>query len=439
MCLNDGLGKRSAQARFAGQTGCGAGCVRCCATMGAMAPVEALKPARRRFLSPAVQRAPSALPPAPARMAGAALACLLSAVVGCSSPPRDSAAEATSPAQARARLMQLLPPELPDRSGWASDIYAAFAALQLAPTPQNLCAAIAVTEQESSFHADPVVPGLGAIARKEIDRQADRAGVPRVVVGSALQLASPDGRSYFERIDAAKSERELSAVFEDFIGMLPLGSRLLAARNPVRTGGPMQVSIAYAEAHAAAKPYPYPAASTVRHEVFTRRGGLYFGIAHLLDYPAQYDRALYRYADFNAGQYASRNAAFQSALSSASGLPLELDGDLLRHGSSADEAPGSTELATRVLAHRIDMREGAIRRDLERGQSAEFSASRLYERVFALAERLEGRPMARAVVPRIALKSPKFTRKLTTEWFAKRVDDRAQRCLARAAPTVAPK
>ena len=37
----------------------------------------------------------------------------------------------------------------------------------------------------------------------------------------------------------------------------------------------------------------------------------------------------------------------------------------------------------------------------------------------------------RAVVPRIDLQSPKFTRKLTTEWFANLVDERQRRCMAR--------
>jgi len=352
-------------------------------------------------------------------------------LAGCAQPGRVAETSDLGPAEAREAIVRLLPPNTDDRAGWATDIHAALTALELRSTPENLCAVLAITEQESSFRADPAVPGLPAIAWKEIDRRAESAGVPKLAVRAALALSSPDGRSYAERIDAVKTERQLSEIFEDFIGMVPLGKTFFASRNPVRTGGPMQVSIAFAEAHVQARRYPYPLRDSVRREVFTRRGGLYFGIAHLLAYDAPYDKLLYRFADFNAGRYASRNAAFQNALSVASGLPLTPDGDLLPHASDAPR--GETERAAATLAGRLSLSDTAIRRDLERGEDAGFEKTALYERVFNHAERLGKRTLPRAALPRIDLHSPKFTRTLTTEWFANRVDERHRRCLARMA------
>jgi len=192
----------------------------------------------------------------------------------------------------------------------------------------------------------------------------------------------------------------------------------------------MQVSVAFAEQHAKRRTYPYLVPDSIRREVFTRHGGMYFGIAHLLDYSASYDSPLYRFADFNAGRYASRNAAFQKAVSAASGIKLALDGDLIIHGKAASD-PGATERAVRTLGKSIDMDERAIRRALEEGDTEGFEDTRLYKRVFELAEQREGRPLARAVLPQIALAGPKISRKLTTGWFAKRVETRYRRCLAR--------
>ena len=337
-----------------------------------------------------------------------------------SAPPRR-------PSEVRAEVESLLPATLRDRTGWATDIAAAFAALRLAPNTRNLCAVLAVTEQESTYRADPAVPRLGQLAWGEIEKRATQAGVPMLLVRGALQIPSSNGRSFAERIDSAKTERELSEAFDDFVGMVPLGRRLFGSYNPVRTGGPMQVGIAFAERQAREKPYPYPVAESIRNEVFSRRGGLYFGIAHLLDYPADYAEPIHRFADFNAGRWASRNAAFQNAVSLASGIPLELDGDVLREGSEA----GATELAVRTLAARIDIGNAAVRNALEQGDSAEFSQTRLYRQVFELAERIERRPLPRAVIPQIKLSSPKITRPLTTEWFARRVDERWKRCMGR--------
>jgi hypothetical protein len=338
-----------------------------------------------------------------------------------SEPPVD-------PDVVRADISKRLPKAAKNREGWAIDIFAAFEALSIQPTPQNICAAIAVTEQESTFQVNPPVPGLPEIARREIDARAARFNIPKMVVTAALSLRSSSGATYIERLKHVKTEQELSEIFTDFIRGVPLGERLFGNFNPVRTGGPMQVSIAFAEEHAREKRYPYPVPGTVREEVFTRRGGMYFGIAHLLDYPASYSDMRYRFADFNAGHYASRNAAFQNAVSKLARKPLALDGDLIIHGSSE---PSRTELAVRSIATRLDMNERDIRHDLELGREQEFEDSRLYQRVFELAG-----SAPRAMMPNINLKSPKIKRKLTTEWFATRVNGRYDGCLARnKAPT----
>lgn len=315
-----------------------------------------------------------------------------------------------------------MPASVADKDGWAADIYSAVAVLEIPVTPDNICAILSVTEQESGFRVDPVIPNLPALAWAEIERQRDRIGIPKLVLDAALSLQSSNGRSYRERLNAARTERELSDIFEDLIGRVPLGRTFFGERNPVRTGGPMQVSVAFATAHAKRKPYPYPVLESIRDEVFTRRGGMYFGIAHLLDYPAPYDRYLYRYADFNAGHYASRNAAFQAALAQLAGVRLALDGDLMQ----------ATEAAARALAGELGMDAAQIGRDLGEGKSRAFERTGLYRRVFEAADKAAGKRVPRAVVPSIELQSAKFTRKLTTEWFAQRVVARHRRCLGRA-------
>jgi hypothetical protein len=347
-------------------------------------------------------------------------------LAGCATAPREPAA--APPLDAHAALVRRMPAGVADRDGWASDIQSSLAAQRIEPTLENLCAVLAVAAQESGFVANPAVPDLPRIARAEIDRRADGLHVPGFVIDAALKLPSPDGRSYGQRLHAARTERDLSDLYEDMTGSIPLGRRLFAGKNPVQTGGPMQVSIPFAEAHAAG--YPWPMEGSVRDEVFTRRGGLYFGIAHLLGYETPYTRKVHRFADYNAGWYASRNAAFQNAVAVATGTPLALDGDLLAPGAPLDR-PGQTERAVRTLAAQLDMDAREIRSQLERGDRLDFGDTVLHARVFALAEARSGQALPRAVLPGIRLESPKITRELTTAWFAQRVDERYRQCMRR--------
>ena len=347
------------------------------------------------------------------------------AMAGCAGGPPTAT---LSPTDARAIIDESLPRGLSDRNGWLNDIYAAFTVLTVQPSHENVCAVVAVIQQESGFQVDPVIPGLGAIARREIDSRAEHAHVPLMIVHGVLGLKSSDGRTYSERIDRAKTEKDLSDIYEDFIAGVPMGRTLFDDKNPIRTRGPMQVNVVFANEFAAAAPYPYPVKRSIADEVFTRRGSIYFGIAHLLDYRAPYDGYIFRFADYNAGQYASRNAAFQHAVSVASGIPLDSDGALLPRVEDAN-TPGATELAARTLGARIALSNAAIHAGLQQGKFKSFEQSTLYLRVFELADQAAGTPVPRALLPAIKLQGPKITRHLTTEWYAQRVEQRFKSCL----------
>lgn len=327
----------------------------------------------------------------------------------------------------RAMLERLLPRSVHDRAGWATDIYIPFMALGIRPTADNACAVIAVIDQESGFRVNPVVPGLPQIALRALDERARSAHVPEVLVDAALALTSSTGRTYRQWLGSARTEKDLSDLFEDFTGKVPLGRVLFARWNPIRTRGPMQVNIDFAGQLYDELPYPYPFAGSLGDELFTRRGSLYFGIAHLLAYRAPYASYLYRFADYNAGQYASRNAAFQNALSVASGVRLVRDGVLLAQQGFGD-TPGMTELAAQLLAGQLELSREDIHEALERSRSEALEQTPLYQEVFTLAERTAGHPLPRALVPHIQLRGPKITRRLTTEWYARRVDERFESC-----------
>ncbi|OQS10694.1 hypothetical protein B0T37_09365 [Chromobacterium violaceum] len=343
-------------------------------------------------------------------------------------PPQNSAAK--TPPVSRAFIAAAVPSGARDRQGWIADIDGAFRHLQIPATADNACALAAVIEQESSWQADPVVPGLPKIVWGKIEERAHRYLVPLTVVKGALLKTSPNGQSYKTRIDNLRTEREMNLLYEDMSREAQKLGLPMEMKNPIRTGGPMQVSVEFAEGHARVWPYPYPVQGSIRHEVFSRRGGVYFGAAILLQYPAPYRDMLYRFADFNAGRYSSRNAAFQAVLSRLSGRKLALDGDLLNYQGKA--ASGSQQAAL-SLAGRLGMSAAAIQRDLQLEKNAAFGQTPLYRQVFALADKQAGQALPRERMPQIDLKSPKISRKLTTEWFAKRVDGRYRQCLARAA------
>lgn len=352
---------------------------------------------------------------------------------------RDSSHSRVTPPALAARshngevkVARLIPSGVKDRNGWGEDITVSFKKLELSPTKENVCAVIAVIEQVSNFNADPKVKGLPSIVWEELEKRREKYFIPKAVLNSYLDRLSSDGRSYRRRINALSTEREMELLFRDMLSDIPFGNKMFSGFIPVKTAGPMQVSFSFAEEHVRERPYPFPINGSLRDEVFSRRGGLYFGIANLLDYTASYPSFFYRFADFNAGRFSCRNAAFQKAVSLLSKRPLVFDGDLLRYwGGIPSPMASNTKDAILAVREKLRLSTGDISNDLLLEKSSDFSSTTTYQQVMAAADKAAKGGFPRQIVPDIRLESPKIHRKLTTEWFTTRVDGRYRKCLER--------
>lgn len=338
-----------------------------------------------------------------------------------SAPPVITASEWTS------KIKTWLPAKASDKEGWSQDIYQAFYTQKINLNKENICAAIAIINQESSFQVEPTIPGLPKIVKKELEARRQKYHIPEWVLEKALNSTSPNGKTYAQRIKALKTENDINRLFDDMASDLPMSKEFLEEHNPVHTGGPMQVSVRFAEESVRERAYPFTIKKSLRDELFSRRGGVYFGVAHLFNYAARYDAMKYRFADFNSGQYASRNAAFQQVVSKITRQDLDLDGDLLSYQDGKPEVSDLEKALWRISAA-LQMSSQEISRDLTLEKSKSFEDTKLYKSVDRLAK-ANNISMPYAVIPSIKLHSPKITRKLTTAWFADRVNQHYQSCL----------
>jgi hypothetical protein len=202
------------------------------------------------------------------------------------------------------------------------------------------------------------------------------------------------------------------------------------------------VSVRFAEEWARAHPGKASSPGEIRDALYTRNGGVYYGTARLLAYRARYPRAIFRFADYNAGFYASRNAAIQAKLSLLTGRRLLPDGDLLAYEKDGSLKDGETESerAVRSFAERFapTLSASAIRADLRLEKTLELETTATYRAIEQAAAgqlasgRGPGPGVAYAILPDVAISSPKFTGTRSTAWFAQSVDRRYRACLVRA-------
>lgn len=330
-----------------------------------------------------------------------------------------------------------------DPGGWARDLIAALEAARLHVNADHVCQVLAVVEQESGYEPDPVVPDLAQIARGQIADELSLLG-PLAELGMDWLLSpTADGAdaSFEARLATVRTERQLDELFRDLATYhsrhaagLPFTGGLIAGQleqlNPVRTSGSMQVSVAWAQQAGTRDGIP---AATVRDLLYTRAGGLRWGTARLFAHQAAYESPLYRFADYNAGLYASRNAALQEQLSRVMELPLAPDGDLLVHHDSGSTEDGETMgllLAWRAM-YAPQLSERTLRRDVALEKEAALEQTRTYEALKATYRARTGEEPAYARVPDVALDSPKLSKDRTTAWFASSVERRYRACLER--------
>ena len=78
----------------------------------------------------------------------------------------------------------------------------------------------------------------------------------------------------------------MSEIFEDMISHGPMGKTLFGTSTGAYRAAPCgEHRLCRGQRPV---PYPYPVKDSIRHEVFSRRGGIWFGTRHLFWLPADY-------------------------------------------------------------------------------------------------------------------------------------------------------
>lgn len=343
-------------------------------------------------------------------------------------------------------LSGLVRSDVSDKVGWATDVRDAIRRADRVPDREHACQVLAIIEQESGYEPDPAVPGLAGIVERELAAEVEAFGFLGDKALEILLDVGPEGEPTFrERLRAVRTERDVDVVFRELVAFhkaqrpkIAGALRLVLPRieerlNPVSTAGSMQVNVGYAQSHDVSRGMER---EEVRDLLYTRHGGVLYGTLRLFDHQADYDDPIYRFADFNAGQFASRNAMFQTQLSELMGEDLTPDGDLLIWTDRGTPSSTDGETVRALLRWRMeyapDLTETRMRWELRDEKTQGFEDTATWERVRASwSAEHEGAEPVYARVPDVALDSPKLSGQWSTRTFAERADRRYEDCLKR--------
>lgn len=351
------------------------------------------------------------------------------------------------------KLIQTAEPNAREPRAWANDLLAVLKEHGLDQSRENICAVIAIADQESGFVANPAIPNLGKISEQAVIAKLKKFSVLGDGAVLFLNKFPNTSDSFMQRIRKAKTERDLDLAYRDLIGGLKqyaqqyklnwlvdnrFANSFIESNNEINTIGSMQVAVSFAvqfeREKRKGKALSLEEIYQVRDKLYTRKGGLYYGALLLLGYESGYDRKIYRFADFNAGRYSSRNAAFQTMLGKLTDKTIATDGDLLIYQSDGDVemTVSGTEQAVRnvVQKYKLDLKDYQVRRDLLKEKQLSFNNTPTYQAVLKTYQQVTGKTALYAQLPGIELHSEKSSKILTTAKFANTVNTRYQRCVA---------
>lgn len=354
------------------------------------------------------------------------------------------------------QIKRVIPSRVKDRQSWADDIYSITTDLAIPATKQNICTIVAVVDQESNFHADPEVAGLGAKAVKEVQERLQEKFTEKLgdTVGGnladyfqeVLKTQPTPENNYLSQMRRVKTERQLDELYREIFDYMSqhyhvsaltgaaklVGQDVAEKLNPITTLGSMQVHINYAKEHKRQSGN----IAELRTDLYSQYGGLYYGIHRLMMYPADYDKPIYRFADYNSGRYSSRNAAFQSMLNDLTETQLSLDGDLLLYNKDGSVqstmSQSEKELIAVFAAHHVLITPRQIHSDLKQEKEKDFEDTATYRAVSKLYQEKTNKKPIYAIMPKVVITGPKLSQDYNTNWFATRVNNRYETCIRKA-------
>ncbi|MDM1757537.1 MULTISPECIES: DUF1615 family protein [unclassified Acinetobacter] len=354
------------------------------------------------------------------------------------------------------QIRKLIPNRVQNRESWAKDMFDISQELNIPTTKDNVCTMIAVVDQESNFVANPVVPGLGDKAVKEVTTRLNEkfedklgetiGGTVATYFEQVLKTQPTPEDNYLKQMRKVRTEKDLDVLYREIFAYMAkhyhvsaltgaaklVGQDIGEKMNPITTLGSMQVHINYAKDNKRSS----MSTNELRDDLYTEYGGLYYGIHRLMLYPADYDKAIYRFADYNSGMYSSRNAAFQKMVDKLADADLALDGDLLSYDKNGNPRAATTTTEKTIISlfakNNILVTPRQLRNDLKKEKEKGFEKTQTYIAISKLYKEKTGKEPMYAIMPEVVISGPKLSRDYNTNWYASRVNGRYETCMQRA-------